>query len=214
MVGRLVWFCLRRRGPRPANIQSGYPIIEPAFILFSNRPDFVTTSFCDGTHSPKMTICEVGTHTTCSYIPVPYCTVQRPFFLLFYVVARALAYNTPGQPQNTHHFTYATLSSRLSSTMFSLASQVARRCAVPVARSHQLTLRAGFARSVKEGLTATDAWNKSCYSDIDYTISDDAAVYDAVQKFAAYNIGTFGSRLQWGRRCYDDICLLIIVIEQ
>ncbi|KAL7522586.1 hypothetical protein ACHAWX_007284 [Stephanocyclus meneghinianus] len=73
--------------------------------------------------------------------------------------------------------------------MFSLASQVARRCAVPVARSHQLTLRAGFARSVKEGLTATDAWNKSCYSDIDYTISDDAAVYDAVQKFAAYNIG-------------------------
>eukprot|EP00804_Cyclotella_cryptica_P013458 CCRYP_005190-RB/>CCRYP_005190-RB protein AED:0.19 eAED:0.19 QI:179/1/1/1/1/1/2/412/179 len=72
--------------------------------------------------------------------------------------------------------------------MFSLASQVARRCAAPVAR-HQLTLCAGFAQSVKEGLTATDAWNKSCYSEIDYTISDDAAVYDAVQKFAAYNIG-------------------------
>ena len=71
--------------------------------------------------------------------------------------------------------------------MFSLASTVARRTA-PLAR-HQLTLRAGFAQSVKEGLTATDAWTKSCYSEIDYTISDDAAVYDAVQKFAAYNIG-------------------------
>lgn len=73
--------------------------------------------------------------------------------------------------------------------MFSLATTVARRTA-PLAR-HQLTLRAGFAQSVKEGLTATDAWTKSCYSEIDYTISDDAAVYDAVQKFAAYNIGKF-----------------------
>ena len=70
--------------------------------------------------------------------------------------------------------------------MISLASNLSRR-AVPLAR-HQLTTR-GFAQSVKEGLTATDAWTKSCYSEIDYTISDDAAVYDAVQKFAAYNIG-------------------------
>lgn len=81
--------------------------------------------------------------------------------------------------------------------MFSLATKVARRSA-PLASRHQLTFRARpaittatrtFAQSVKEGLTATDAWNKSCYSEIDYTISDDAAVYDAVQKFAAYNIG-------------------------
>ena len=75
--------------------------------------------------------------------------------------------------------------------MFSLASQVARRCSGPVAAQarHQLQLRAGFAQTVKEGLTATDAWNKSCYSEIDYTISEDVPVYEAVQKFAAYNIG-------------------------
>ena len=73
--------------------------------------------------------------------------------------------------------------------MFSLASNLTRRVA-PIAARHQLTARAGFAQSVKEGLTATDAWTKSCYSEIDYTISDDASVYDAVQKFAAYNIGT------------------------
>jgi hypothetical protein len=72
-------------------------------------------------------------------------------------------------------------------TMFSLASNLTRRAA-PMAR-HQLTLRAGFAQSVKEGLTATDAWTKSCYSEIDYTVNDDASVYEAVQKFAAYNIG-------------------------
>lgn len=72
--------------------------------------------------------------------------------------------------------------------LFSLANNVTRRAA-PLAPRCQLTLRAGFAQSVKEGLTATDAWSKSCYSEIDYTINDDAAVYDAVQKFAAYNIG-------------------------
>ncbi len=76
--------------------------------------------------------------------------------------------------------------------MFSLASRVARPLASQAARSgacHQLQLRAGFAQTVKEGLTATDAWNKSCYSEIDYTVGEDLPVYEAVQKFAAYNIG-------------------------
>mmetsp|Transcript_41749 Transcript_41749/g.71431 ORF Transcript_41749/g.71431 Transcript_41749/m.71431 type:complete len:190 (-) Transcript_41749:214-783(-) len=72
--------------------------------------------------------------------------------------------------------------------MFSLASRVARPIAAQAVR-HNLPLRAGFATSVKEGLTATDAWNKSCYSEIDYTIDESLPVYDAVQKFAAYNIG-------------------------
>mmetsp|Transcript_10982 Transcript_10982/g.24181 ORF Transcript_10982/g.24181 Transcript_10982/m.24181 type:complete len:193 (+) Transcript_10982:84-662(+) len=75
--------------------------------------------------------------------------------------------------------------------MFSLASQVSRRCIVPAASSaavQQISLRS-FAQTVKEGLTATDAWNKSCYSEIDYTVSEDLPVYEAVQKFAAYNIG-------------------------
>lgn len=78
-------------------------------------------------------------------------------------------------------------------TMFSIASQVARRCAtgtgVASQARHQLQLRAGFAQTVKEGLTATDAWSKSCYSEIDYTINENLPVYEAVQKFAAYNIG-------------------------
>lgn len=70
--------------------------------------------------------------------------------------------------------------------MFSLASRVARPVATNVARCTQYR---GFAQTVKEGLTATDAWNKSCYSDIDYTINENLPVYEAVQKFAAYNVG-------------------------
>jgi len=72
--------------------------------------------------------------------------------------------------------------------MFSVASRVARPLASHAARRHQPQLGAGFA-TVKEGLTATDAWNKSCYSGIDYTVNEDLPVYDAVQKFAAYNVG-------------------------
>lgn len=36
---------------------------------------------------------------------------------------------------------------------------------------------------------ASYAWNKSCYSGIDYTINDEATVYEAVEKFAAYGVG-------------------------
>mmetsp|Transcript_24209 Transcript_24209/g.41149 ORF Transcript_24209/g.41149 Transcript_24209/m.41149 type:complete len:195 (-) Transcript_24209:246-830(-) len=43
--------------------------------------------------------------------------------------------------------------------------------------------------SVNQALTADDAWKKSGYVEIDYTINDDAFVYDAVQKLAGFNIG-------------------------
>jgi hypothetical protein len=75
--------------------------------------------------------------------------------------------------------------------MFSAASRVVRPLATQAARRHhpqQRVVSASFA-TVKEGLTATDAWNKSCYSGIDYTVNEDLPVYDAVQKFAAYNVG-------------------------
>jgi len=45
--------------------------------------------------------------------------------------------------------------------------------------------------TVKEavGNTADDAMQYSGYQKIDFTIKEDATVYDAVQKFAAFNIG-------------------------
>lgn len=72
--------------------------------------------------------------------------------------------------------------------MFAAASRVVRPLATQAARRHHPVGSASFA-TVKEGLTATDAWNKSCYSGIDYTVNEDLPVYDAVQKFAAYNVG-------------------------
>jgi len=36
---------------------------------------------------------------------------------------------------------------------------------------------------------ASYAWNKSCYSGIDYEIGDESTVFEAVEKFAAYNVG-------------------------
>ena len=47
---------------------------------------------------------------------------------------------------------------------------------------------ASFA-TVKDAATVSDALKFSGYSEIDFTIPEDAKVYDAVQKFAAYNIG-------------------------
>jgi uncharacterized cupredoxin-like copper-binding protein len=43
--------------------------------------------------------------------------------------------------------------------------------------------------TVIEAATATDALKYSGYSTIDFTINEDATVYEAVQKFAAFNIG-------------------------
>lgn len=37
--------------------------------------------------------------------------------------------------------------------------------------------------------TADEAWKKSCFSGMDFTINDEETVYDAVQKLAGFNIG-------------------------
>lgn len=43
--------------------------------------------------------------------------------------------------------------------------------------------------TVREAATVDDALRFSGYSEIDFTISEDAVIYEAVQKFAAFNIG-------------------------
>mmetsp|Transcript_9523 Transcript_9523/g.17900 ORF Transcript_9523/g.17900 Transcript_9523/m.17900 type:complete len:192 (+) Transcript_9523:153-728(+) len=34
-----------------------------------------------------------------------------------------------------------------------------------------------------------DAWNRSCYFEMDFTIPEDSTVYEAVEKFSAYDVG-------------------------
>ncbi len=46
-----------------------------------------------------------------------------------------------------------------------------------------------FTATIEDASTAADAAALSGYSDIDFVISDDLPVIDAVQRFAAYNIG-------------------------
>lgn len=43
--------------------------------------------------------------------------------------------------------------------------------------------------TLEESATARCAWEKSCYYEMDFTVPDDALVFEAVQKFAAYDIG-------------------------
>jgi predicted transcriptional regulator len=78
--------------------------------------------------------------------------------------------------------------------MFSRASSTIIRRAVvsppaPLLSHYNRFLISRSLVSVQEALTAEDARSVSGYSSIDYTINENATVYDAVQRFAAYNIG-------------------------
>jgi len=46
-----------------------------------------------------------------------------------------------------------------------------------------------FMGTLEETPSARSAWEKSCYFEMDFSISEEATVYEAVQKFAAYDIG-------------------------
>ena len=57
------------------------------------------------------------------------------------------------------------------------------------ARSAPVTIQSANLGTAQKKGSVMDAWNKSCYHEMDFTISEDAAVYDAVQKFSAYDVG-------------------------
>ena len=83
--------------------------------------------------------------------------------------------------------------SYLQFTMFlsRVATPLARRaacCTIFNASGASITRRS-MAATIQEALTAEDARQVSCYNEIDFSISEDAPVLDAVQKFSAYNIG-------------------------
>lgn len=71
--------------------------------------------------------------------------------------------------------------SRFTTTAATSLARVASRSAV-----RPMAVRSF---SGEEVTTAADASALSGYSDIDFVISEDAPVIDAIQKFAAYNIG-------------------------
>lgn len=82
----------------------------------------------------------------------------------------------------------------LSACASSIARASARiisqhRLQAPAAVSHFAATPKRTVTSKVGDRTAEHAWNKSCYSGMDYTISDDATVFDMVEKMAAYDVG-------------------------
>ena len=101
--------------------------------------------------------------------------------------------------------------------MFSLATRVARPMVTRAAAAQSAaatTQQCRFVQTVKEGLTATDAWNKSCYSEIDYTVNENDPVYEAVQKFAAYNIGCLVTVDVDGKLCTRYYVCNVVVLSR
>ncbi len=70
-----------------------------------------------------------------------------------------------------------------------------------------------FTRSMttlEESVNARSAWEKSCYYEMDFTIPDDALVFEAVQKFAAYDIGCLVTTNDKGKETKVNICIGLI----
>ncbi len=82
----------------------------------------------------------------------------------------------------THASTFARVTTRtLASRQSPFAVQIAKRTMV--------------APTLGEAARdASYAWSKSCYSGIDFSISDESSVYEAVEKFAAYNVGCLATK--------------------
>jgi len=75
--------------------------------------------------------------------------------------------------------------------MFTRASSSICRVAASRAsqRSSPLVASRAFSSPISDSTEASTAWKKSCYHEIDFTISEDSTVYEAVQKFSAFDIG-------------------------
>ena len=79
--------------------------------------------------------------------------------------------------------------------MISRSLLIARQCS-RVANTSQfvrssapLIQSRSFGSSVEQVITATDAFQRSCYLEINFSIDEDSSVYEAVQQFSAYDIG-------------------------
>mmetsp|Transcript_13087 Transcript_13087/g.18730 ORF Transcript_13087/g.18730 Transcript_13087/m.18730 type:complete len:193 (+) Transcript_13087:52-630(+) len=68
-------------------------------------------------------------------------------------------------------------------------SLIARQCAKASSSSSKFFPMTRTMTSLEESPSAKSAWVKSCYFEMDFTIPDDSSVYEAVQKFAAYDVG-------------------------
>ena len=97
----------------------------------------------------------------------------------------------------------ATTSAVARSAAVSPPSAVASAAAPSSAAAPLVGANRSFSSAIEENLSAKDAWQKSCYVQIDYTISEDATVYDCIQRFAAYDIGCLVTVDSQGAWCFS-----------
>lgn len=70
-----------------------------------------------------------------------------------------------------------------------MLSRVCTTFAVRAGRSLGAPATRCLSTTIEQVATADEAWKKSCFSGMDFTINDEETVYDAVQKLAGFNIG-------------------------
>ena len=78
--------------------------------------------------------------------------------------------------------------SRIAHTAARTASKqwkVASSVSFPVSQQTQIRKMG----TLEESVEASQAYKNSCYMQIDFTINEEESVYEAVQRFSAYNVG-------------------------
>lgn len=67
--------------------------------------------------------------------------------------------------------------------------KVSRKSQSSIPRGTPVIIQSANLGTAEKKGSVIDAWNKSCYHEMDFTISEDSSVFDAVQKFSAYDVG-------------------------
>lgn len=71
-----------------------------------------------------------------------------------------------------------------------------------IARAAPVSLQTANLGTAEKKGSVVDAWNKSCYHEMDFTISEDLTVYDAVERFSAYDVGALVTIDSAGKNCF------------
>jgi hypothetical protein len=91
-----------------------------------------------------------------------------------------------------------------------VSTQLARTSAARFAPASIRSLTTVKEAAVSIGSTADDALKYSGYTEIDFTIKESAFVYEAVQKFAAFNIGCLVTTDAAGKLFHSSRCCVCV----
>lgn len=94
----------------------------------------------------------------------------------------------------------------LSRTALRTLNRTASSLMAKNAQAPSVVAGARFMGTLEESPSAQSAWQKSCYYEMDFSISEESSVHEAVQRFAAYDIGCLVTTDAEGRCHYSCSC--------